>query len=198
MTRVLTVCTANICRSVLAAAQLDSMLTRYGLIDVVSVGSRGIRAEDGYPACRRGFELSDLEVPTHGSARISPADIEQAQFILTAEAAHRGAVVTLLPRARSRVFTMNEAAALTTWYLAQVRESGPMSAPPEARDTMTRLAWWAAELNDTRGAAPIAQLDVGDPHMAAPGADTHPEMARTIAASMAAVMNGMSYALTAQ
>lgn len=198
MTNVLTVCTANVCRSVVAAAQLDSMFASVGLDDVIQVGSRGVRAQDGYPACPRGFELADLEIPTHASRRLSVGDVEAAQLILTAEAQHRGAVVTLLPRARSRAFTMTEAAALSSWYLAQVRESGPLSRPPLERDAETRLAWWASELNDSRGVIPVRQLDIGDPHLARPGRDAHPDAVRAIRESMASVMSGLGYALMAR
>lgn len=196
MFRILTVCTANICRSVMAATQLETMFAHMDVADSLSVGSRGVRAQDGYSACPIGFDFVELSVPAHESARLDLASVAEADFILTAEAQHRGAVVTMLPKARSRVFTMNEAAALTHWYLAQIRAGAPLPIPPATADPDERLRWWISELNDSRGAAPIADLDIGDPHMVVRGPDTHEVTTHNIAEAMTAVVSGFTFALS--
>ena len=195
MFHILTVCTANICRSTMAAAQLERMLADAGLAESFAVSSRGVRAQDGYPACPIGFGFGGVPVPAHESARLDVASITEADLILTAEATHRGSVVTMLPRARSRVFTMNEAAALTGWYMAQVRDGAPLPAPPTGADADERLQWWVRELNDTRGATPIASLDIGDPHLVERGPDTHEVTAHNITDVMATVAAGLAFAL---
>ena len=196
MFQVLTVCTANICRSAMAAAQLSSMLDEAGLADSVSVASRGVRAEDGYPACLKGFEYAGLPVPDHRSARLDEPAIAGANLILTAESAHRAAVVTMHPKARSRVFTMTEAAALTAWYLSAAAAGVEFPAPPAGVGVVERLTWWVRELNDSRGAAPIPQLDIGDPHMVVRGPDTHEPTAHEIATTMTTIISGFTFALS--
>jgi len=161
--RILTVCTANICRSPLAAALLSQDLTG-ALGAPLEILSRGTRAEDGYPACPVSFDAAGLPLPNHESVRLSREDIANADLILTAEAAHRAAVVTLHPAARSRVFTLTEAAALTTWLsergsTAEGQPSFPTHSTPEER-----FSWWVSELNASRGAPADRMLDIDDPH----------------------------------
>jgi len=196
MFHILTVCTANICRSTMAAAQLERMLGDAGLANSFAVSSRGVRAEDGYPSCPLGFGHVGLEVPEHRSARLDEASINDANLILTAESAHRAAVVTMQPKARSRVFTMTEAAALTTWYLDASAAGVSLPSPADGGGVDERLAWWVRELNDSRGAAPIAQLDIGDPHTVVRGPDTHEVAAHKIAAVINAIVGGFTFALS--
>ena len=196
MFHILTVCTANICRSAMAAAQLESLVAAAGLTDSVSVSSRGVRAEDGYPACPLGFGYVGLHIPEHRSARLDEASIAGAHLIVTAESAHRAAVVTMYPKARSRVFTMTEAAALTTWYVDASAAGVSLPSPADDGGVDERLAWWVRELNDSRGAAPIAQLDIGDPHMVVRGPDTHEVTAQEIATAMGTIVAGFTFALS--
>ena len=163
--RILTVCTANICRSPLAAALLSQNLA--GELGVpVEILSRGTRAEDGYPACPLSFDAAGLSLPNHESVRLSRDDIAQADLILTAEAAHRAAVVTLHPASRSRVFTFTEAAALSLWLRRELLDEGEDRQEPAAGGSTAqdRLAWWVVSLNGGRGATAPTSLDINDPH----------------------------------
>jgi protein-tyrosine-phosphatase len=120
--------------------------------------------------------------------------VEGAHLILTAEAQHRGAVVAMNPKARSRVFTLNEAASLTDWYLAQVRLGTMAPRPRESVGPNELLRWWVSELNDSRGAVAIPSLDIEDPHSTLKSPDAHPETAAAIQRSIWSVAAGFSFA----
>ena len=76
--KVLYVCTANICRSPLAAG-----LLRQAAVPGVQVASAGTRAVVGAPGC---------SVPSHRSSPLSREAIAWADLVLTAARDHQGAV----------------------------------------------------------------------------------------------------------
>lgn len=102
VSRVLVVCTANICRSPMAEAILRQSLPTWW-----SVSSAGTRAEPGHPIhpnaaaalARRSID------PYEGVSRqVTEALIAEADVILTATREHRAAIVRLVPTATQRVF----------------------------------------------------------------------------------------------
>jgi protein-tyrosine-phosphatase len=107
---VLVVCTANQCRSPLAEHQLRHALAAAGLDWTVESG--GFYARTGEPLDPDvGAVLTELNVavqPGWVSRRLDAGMIERADLVLTAERAHRAAVVTLVPSAVNRTFTLLE------------------------------------------------------------------------------------------
>ena len=107
--RVLVVCTANVCRSPLAAAILRRRWDAAGL--PAEVSSAGVRAMTGAPVCVVSQEV--LGAPLAGAAReITPDLVREADLVLTMEREQRSSVVRLLPGSQAKVFTVREAAAL--------------------------------------------------------------------------------------
>lgn len=109
---ILVVCTANVCRSPMAA-----LVLRAGLGPTVAVSSAGIRAEEGAAICalvasRRGEPGWGAEAEEHRARRVTPEMVEGAGLVLAASREIRGELVRLAPRARARTFTMKEAARL--------------------------------------------------------------------------------------
>jgi protein-tyrosine phosphatase len=111
--RVLIVCTANLCRSPMAEALLDRQMRQAGL--GWSVSSAGIRARNG----RQMHEFAASTLTSRGlqttgwrSRRLDAGIAGESDLILTATAAHRGAVVTLEPRAVARTFPLLQFARL--------------------------------------------------------------------------------------
>ncbi|WP_166376072.1 hypothetical protein [Aeromicrobium phragmitis] len=109
--RILVVCTANVCRSPLAAGLLRRRLDSGAFV----VESAGIRALDGgrtdanvvQRLTRRGIHLPDL-----AARQLTPDIARQADLILTATRDHRGDVLEVFPGALRRTFTLLEFAAL--------------------------------------------------------------------------------------
>lgn len=115
--RILTVCTANVCRSPLAMLSL-----RDGLDDpAVEVHSCGL-APQGDAICSRVQRLrTDAWWQDHAAAHeptsISTDAIDGAHLILVASVGIRGEVAKIAPKARHRTFTLREAAWLGDTYL---------------------------------------------------------------------------------
>jgi len=110
---VLTVCTGNMCRSPLTERLLAMRAAQAGLD--VTVGSAGTRAVNGDRAHREtqrvlqgyGGDASDF------SARLLLPDVLRGHdLVLTAERAHREAVVAMAPLLWKKTFTLLEAARL--------------------------------------------------------------------------------------
>lgn len=114
MSGILTVCDANVCRSVAAELLLAEHFSRHLSAAGIQVSSRGAQALPAHSACRLVEELRDEEgwrsrARRHQSAQLDAASIENADLILTATTSARAAVVSLVPSARRRVFTLREA-----------------------------------------------------------------------------------------
>ena len=149
--KVLYVCTANICRSPLAAG-----LLRQAAVPGVQVASAGTRAVVGAPGC---------SVPSHRSSPLSREAIAWADLVLTAARDHQGAVAEVDPGARRRTFTIRQAGRLSDWLLsagmvAAARAPGkyPQGDPRglvAPLPTVGRTDWLVGELDAARGMAPV-------------------------------------------
>ena len=104
---ILTVCTANICRSPMAEAAL-SELTYINRLDV-NVTSAGARARNGSGADQETVAVAaemGLLLDRHRSRRLTAQMIADQDLILCAEVDHLFAVVDLLPEAFERTFLL--------------------------------------------------------------------------------------------
>jgi protein-tyrosine phosphatase len=108
---ILFVCTANICRSPMAAALMRQRLASLGLAGELQVLSAGVYAPEGRPASElaiatlagRGIALEE-----HRSQPVSLALLQQADVALVMEEAHRRSLFYLAPELLSKVFLMSE------------------------------------------------------------------------------------------
>ena len=150
---VLVICTANICRSPMAAALLTCRLAGLGLD--ATVRSAGMLGEGAPPppeviTAMAGF---GLDVSAHRSRTVTTEDLERADLTLAmARENLRHAVVTA-PVIWPRAFTLREL----------VRRGGGIG----ARSPGESLAGWLARAHDGRERAALlgdgAQDDVADP-----------------------------------
>ncbi len=167
---ILTICTANICRSpmmeVLLRARLDPQ--RF------EVASAGVRGWDAAPIdsmvvmelARLGHEPAD-----HQSRTLEVHHVDQADLVLTAARDHRASVLAMSPRALRKTFTLREFAALVDDVEA---------------DSLQDLV---VEASRRRSTAP-ADVDVSDPYMRDP--EVHTEVANQIAAAVDVVTERLS------
>lgn len=154
---VLFVCTGNICRSPLAERLFQS---RISLDADVAVSSAGTGALVGWEIDRpSAVALRELGVAPEGHAgqRLTADLIRESDLILTAERAHRAAVVRSDPSAARRVFTMRE--------FGRLADAVPLiSGIDEPEALRARVAEIAAQ----RGVVPPPEAagadDVGDPY----------------------------------
>lgn len=208
--RILTVCTANICRSPAAAA-----LLRRGLADLLPqavVTSAGIAAEDGRAACDLSAALvgeltssATGDLGTHASRLLDRQDVEQADLILALDRTHRSAIARLDPASRPQTLTLRQAAAAAEVVAAALREGAtPEGAPPMPGDPADRFAWWVAELDAARAFLPTVGnnavgsltfdvLDVPDPHVV--GYQYHPVAVELIEAAVNVVLDSLRLTL---
>jgi protein-tyrosine phosphatase len=146
---VLVVCTANVCRSPLAARLLGEALE----VPVFSAGSRARFADPACPIANPGV--------VHRSVPLEAAHVRAASLVLGASREHRAAAVGLVPSAQTRAFTLLQAARLASW-LTREGVVAPVSLTPA-----DRLTWWVEELDAARGDAPRGEAwddDLPDPH----------------------------------
>jgi protein-tyrosine phosphatase len=111
MKTILFVCTANICRSPMAAALMRKHLAALGLSDQVEVQSAGVWAREGSSAsegsatvlARQGISLGD-----HRSQPMTAQFLEQAEIVLVMEEEHRRSLFYLEPKHLRKVFLLTE------------------------------------------------------------------------------------------
>lgn len=110
---ILFVCTANICRSPMAAALLRDRIAWAGLEHQIQVLSAGVWAEKGSRASthatavlrQRGIDLAE-----HRSQPLSYQLLKQADIILVMEEAHRRSIFYMAPEVLSKVYLLAEMA----------------------------------------------------------------------------------------
>lgn len=179
----LVVCTGNICRSPLAEALLRQGLERRlgpaaAGFEVASAGTRGLIGEPMDPDARAA--LRDLGCDAEGfrARRLDRDLVAGADLVTTATLSHRGAAVSLLPRASARTFTLLE---LSRLCAAVDPAELPADDPVERARSLVRAA------AGRRGLAPPPREgddDVPDPYGLAPSVH------RRAAAAIAAALSG--------
>lgn len=159
---VLIVCTANVCRSPMAEYMLrDAVERRWGSPSAWAIGSAGVHAQSGlemHPRARRVLAPRGLDAAEFRSREVSYRVIEEANLILTAERAHRAAVVTLMPAAVHRTFTLRQFARMTA--VVPPLDAGPnptmlgqqlVTAAVSARSRLQPLAAGEEDVSDPIG-----------------------------------------------
>ena len=141
--KLLFVCTANICRSPTAEA-----LARADAPASVQLSSAGTHARDGEPINPDMLAALPEDLDTSGfrSRRLTTAMLEEADLVLTMEAAHRTFILDDHPAMFRKVFTLG--------HIAKALEQAPVALGAEAL---------LAHLGATRRNADPA-LDVPDPY----------------------------------
>lgn len=150
MPSVVVVCTANVCRSPLAARTLARALDGSAL-GAVEVTSAGTRALEGQPMCVVSAEdLDDGDgayAAEHRARQLTGDLVREADLVLTMEREQRSEAVRAAPGSQAKVFTLREAEALLG-VLAE-RDGEPPA----------NLKALAGALHSVRGLAPLAPTE---------------------------------------
>jgi protein-tyrosine phosphatase len=109
--RILVLCTANICRSPMAAGILRRRLGALGLSGDIEVISAGTYAEPDQPAAGRAVTVMGergIDLSGHRSQAVGPLLLASADLVLVMEEAHRRWLFNLSPRQLGKVFLLSE------------------------------------------------------------------------------------------
>jgi protein-tyrosine phosphatase len=178
--RILVVCTANICRSPSVQRLLVDALAEDAACAGIEVRSAGTLAIAGAPGCTLAPALAG-RAEDHRSTPLTADLVDWADLILTAARDHRSAVVTMVPAARTRTFTVRQAARIADWLdeagmldAARQRAATPegwserfppgdprREVLPLPQDPDARWGWLVEELDAARGVVSAAVLGVG-------------------------------------
>ena len=167
------VCTGNICRSPTAELMAAARLPREHF-RVHSAGTYGLEGYAIEPGAARELTALGIGSEAFRARRLTEAHVRDADLVLTATREHRGAVVTLEPRALPKTFTMREFARL----LAHVEA-------PQTGATAERARALVAAVAAARGrhaAARPEDDDVADPY--GRGGEAYDRAAREIAEAL--------------
>lgn len=110
MANILIVCTANICRSPVAAALLSDRLRRQGLPDW-RVRSAGTWAMEPRGASRYSIEVArreGLDLSRHRATMIDERHLTDADLVLTMEVGHAEALRAEFPQQAHKVYMLAE------------------------------------------------------------------------------------------
>jgi protein-tyrosine phosphatase len=155
MVTVLIVDGSDVCRAPIIEFALQKQFAGDGSMAETAVVSRGLEATGQGLICdlAAGRLGSTMRAATfsvsHRSRRLTAEDAEQADLVLTAERAHRSAVVRTAPIARGRTFTLKEALVLTSVLTDEVR-TGRSPRPHTLPETV-------ALLDEVRGSIPLIE-----------------------------------------
>lgn len=110
MARILMVCTANICRSPVAAALMRDRLRRKGYTDW-QVGSAGTWAIVPRGASRNSIDVMTqrgFDIVNHRATMVEEAHLREADLVLTMEIGHAEALRAEFPSQAHKVFMLSE------------------------------------------------------------------------------------------
>lgn len=133
--RILMVCTGNICRSPLAERLLAARLADAGVSAEVSSAGTGAMVGDPMTPETAALvrPLGGIERP-HAARQLDSSMIRDADLILTATRQHRAAVVSLMPTAVPRTFTLLEFARLAAAMISVDPDEPTVSMDAESMD----------------------------------------------------------------
>jgi protein-tyrosine phosphatase len=166
--RILMVCTGNICRSPvmerLLAARLRTSVgpAAAARFEIGSAGTWAMDAAPIQPEAAATLEALGGDPGGFVSRDLTPELIESADLVLAATREHRGAVVSMSPRAAARTVTLRELARL----LGPVTVAD-IDAVVTSGDVVERMRAVVAAAFANRGLVPLAEAagdDVADPY----------------------------------
>lgn len=165
---ILMVCTANVCRSPLAASLLQQWSLSSPWADLIEIRSAGTVAAQGAPMCSEAAMLADDIAHHHRAVQLQPGMVIDADLILTADRDSRGIVARAVPTCRPKLFTVRQAAALSEYLAGVIRGGNTIDgAPPIPDEPAQRLVWLVGELDACRGhlaGQPEQNADIADTH----------------------------------
>lgn len=162
--RILTVCTANICRSPYAQFHLQRGLDSLspGIFQVRSAGTMAVEGQAMDPSSARYVELLGEHTEGFTARMLTPTMVQEADLVLTMTTEHRSAVLELTPRALKRTFTVVEFATLAASIPPEHERDTPTGSTPA--DVVARWKVLPRLLSGLRSSVKNTPMDVADPY----------------------------------
>jgi len=113
----LTVCTANLCRSPMAEGLMRHYLTEAGLAGQVTVHSAGTFASPDKPAISFTVEAMaqrGIDISSHRTRQITPELLRMADLILVMDEEHRRSIFYHSPSHLTKTFLLSELSGAST------------------------------------------------------------------------------------
>jgi protein-tyrosine-phosphatase len=111
MLQIVIICTGNTCRSPMAEVLLKDKIEKYNAAEQIAVASAGIAAWNEGRASKGAqcvMKQRGIDILAHRSRRLSREDIVRADLLLTMTTSHKEAVLSIMPEAWNKVFTLAE------------------------------------------------------------------------------------------
>ncbi|MFM8927733.1 MAG: hypothetical protein ACKOFA_06005 [Rhodoluna sp.] len=165
-TKIVFVCTGNICRSPMAEQMLEDLAKKHKLPLVVT--SAGVAAMTGDPMTKESQEAMvqrGYKPTAHKAKDLTQKLLTDADLVITMTLEHRSEIARLLPRAGKYSFSIDEFARLTSFLSTDPEFSEEFQKKPrETRDAYLKRAIEQAIL--LRGMVPTGEdpKDVMDPY----------------------------------
>jgi protein-tyrosine-phosphatase len=170
LARVLVVCSANVCRSPLAANVIEAAFAAATPDGELVVESAGTAVDPGAPWCERSAAYVGIDAASDGHVA-QPLDVEQlraSDVILTLDRSQRATAARMLPGCRPRLFTLTQASLLSEHIGDRLRTGTmPADAPPFPAQRSERIRWLIGEMDAGRGVLSgllDEALDITDMH----------------------------------
>ena len=109
--KVLFVCTANICRSVMAAGIFNKQLSHYDGPHSIHVKSAGVDALEDLTPDRKTKEVCNaqgIHIGSHKSRQLTKDMLDKADIVLCMEKFHKQRIISAFPNFVKNVFLLKE------------------------------------------------------------------------------------------
>ena len=111
MLHILIVCTGNTCRSPMAEVLLRDKIQRENCTQQIVVSSAGVAVwseDSASKGAQAAMRQRGIDLRNHRSRRLLFEDVAAADLVLTMTNSHKTAVLSLMPEAANKVFTIAE------------------------------------------------------------------------------------------
>jgi protein-tyrosine phosphatase len=141
MSRILVVCTGNICRSPIAEGALRAALRRTLGDRAPDVESAGTSGWEGSPAMPESIEAAaerGIDISSHVARRLTRRHVLEADAVVAMASEHRDAVIRAMPEAAGRTFTLKELVRLVEALPPALDEGADLAQRVGAADELRR------------------------------------------------------------